>query len=217
MGMLRQERRRQGGFTLLEMLIALAVLGLLMAGLTQGVHTGLALWSAQMRHIDGTAELDSTARALRDVLSSMQPGARINPAPGSTAAMVGDRNRLSFVGDLPTGLGTSRRAEITIMVQGGRLMLLWRSHGSGLPPAPLAPAELLRGVARLDLSYWRAPAQGSPGAWLAEWPMSGLPNLIRVRLAFAADDSRRWADLIVHPLLWAPPTAADQLGAKSGG
>ena len=53
---------RQGGFTLLEMLVALVVLGLLVVGLTQGVRTGLALWSAQSRRIGTAADLDAVAR-----------------------------------------------------------------------------------------------------------------------------------------------------------
>ena len=37
---------RQGGFTLLEMVVVVTVLGLLIIGLTQGVRTGLTLWQA---------------------------------------------------------------------------------------------------------------------------------------------------------------------------
>ena len=35
---------RQSGFTLLELLVALVVLGLLVVGLTQGVRAGLTMW-----------------------------------------------------------------------------------------------------------------------------------------------------------------------------
>ena len=53
---------RQSGFTLLEMLVALVVLGFLVLGLAQGVRTGLALWAAQNRRMSETGELDSVAR-----------------------------------------------------------------------------------------------------------------------------------------------------------
>jgi len=42
----RIETKRKRGFSLLEMLVALTVLGLLMAGLNEGVRTGLGLWNA---------------------------------------------------------------------------------------------------------------------------------------------------------------------------
>ncbi len=47
----RTEIRHQGGFTLLEMLVALTVLGFLMVGLNEGVRTGLGMWSRQARQI----------------------------------------------------------------------------------------------------------------------------------------------------------------------
>jgi prepilin-type N-terminal cleavage/methylation domain-containing protein len=40
---------RQKGFTLLELLVALVVLGLLVVGLNQGVRAGLTMWGAQTR------------------------------------------------------------------------------------------------------------------------------------------------------------------------
>jgi prepilin-type N-terminal cleavage/methylation domain-containing protein len=67
----RIETKRKRGFSLLEMLVALTVLGLLMAGLNEGVRTGLGLWNAQTRHVGGIAQLDSTARLLRSLLVSI--------------------------------------------------------------------------------------------------------------------------------------------------
>ena len=59
---------RGRGFTLLEVLVALTVLGVLMVGLGQGVRLSLALWQAQTRRLAETAELDAGARALRGLL-----------------------------------------------------------------------------------------------------------------------------------------------------
>ena len=53
---------RQSGFTLLEMLVVLVVLGFLMVGLTQGVRAGLTMWGAQTRRVGETADLDAGAR-----------------------------------------------------------------------------------------------------------------------------------------------------------
>ena len=62
---------RQSGFTLLEMLVVVIVLGLLMVGLTQGVRAGMALWGAQQRRVGETAELDASARVLRILLTGI--------------------------------------------------------------------------------------------------------------------------------------------------
>lgn len=195
-------RRRDGGFTLLEILVALVVLGLLMVGLAQGVRTGLAMWHAQARRIDRVADLDAVERLLRQLLSSMPPplAARFIGGNATATGIEGGADRLSFTGRLPTGLGATRRAHMTLDVQGGRLVLAWTPdpHEALAGPAP-APrrAVLLGGVGRLDLAYWGTLIPNRPAAWQSAWKGAVLPQLIRVRLVFAEGDPRRWPNLIV--------------------
>jgi general secretion pathway protein J len=201
--------RHHGGFTLLEMLVVLIVLGFLMLGLNQGVRTGLGFWTVQSRQIGNTAELDTTARILRMLLTGLPiaPAAAINPGAAPMAlSFAGAADHLTFVGDLPTGLGNTHRADITIEARGGRLVLVWSPHRHEL--ASTKPAsndtELLRGVARLDLAYWGTTAPDSPASWLAQWDGPAIPQLVRIRLTFAKGDARHWPDMIVAPQLWSP-------------
>jgi len=195
---------RQTGFTLLEMLVVLVVLGFLVVGLTRGVRTGLTLWDAQTRRIGETAELDAGARVLRTLLSAMwvPPPRLLDPEAAHAPESAGQPDRLTFVGDLPTGLGTSRRANITLELREGRLVLRWTPHRHELTTAP-APepieTELIRGVERLDLAYWGSPSANQPAGWQAQWDSFNIPELIRIRLSFAKGDRRRWPDLIAAP------------------
>ena len=120
---------RQAGFTLLEILVALVVFGFLFVGLNQGARTGFALWDAQARRIGQTEELDATARTVRSLLTGIPilpvTAADISPR---TIAITGEANRLLFVGDLPTGLGATRRADISLEQRAGRLILAWTPH-----------------------------------------------------------------------------------------
>jgi len=198
---------RQSGFTLLEVLVVLVVLGLLVVGLTQGVRAGLAMWGAQTARVGETSQLDATARILRILLTGIaaNPSGGVNPgAAGTTAEFEGRADSLAFVGDLPNGLGSSRRAEIKIELRGERLVLTWtpRRHelSSAPPPAPVE-TELMRWVERLDLAYWGSPAPGQPPGWQSQWDGPGLPELVRLRLGFAQGDRRRWPDLIAAPQL----------------
>ena len=197
---------RQGGFTLLEMLVVVVVLGFLMLGLTQGVRAGLALWDAQTRRVGETAELDAAARILRTLLSGIAPpaSAGVAPGPASTAEIKGSADSLAFVGDLPTGLGSTRRADITLELREARLVLRWTPHRHELSTAP-APepieTELVRGVDRLDLAYWGSPSPEQPAGWQAQWDGPAIPELIRIRLVFAKDDRRRFPALIAAPQL----------------
>ncbi len=65
---------RQAGFTLLEVLVALVVLGLLLAGLAQGTQFGLRVADRQAATIAATADLDATDRVLRGLIAQMDPG-----------------------------------------------------------------------------------------------------------------------------------------------
>jgi general secretion pathway protein J len=198
----RGAKAQQTGFTLLEVLVVLVVLGLLVVGLTQGVRAGLAMWDAQTRRVGETSELDATARILRNLLAGIaaNPAGGVNPgAAGTTAGFEGRPDSLAFVGDLPNGLGSTRRAEIKIELRGERLVLSWtprRHELSSAPPPEPVQTELIRGVERLDLAYWGSPAPGQPSGWQAQWDGPGLPELVRVRLGFAKGDRRRWPDLI---------------------
>jgi general secretion pathway protein J len=205
--MTRVAKAQQTGFTLLEVLVVLVVLGLLVVGLTQGVRAGLTLWDAQTRRVGETSELDAAARILRILLTGIpaNPSGGVNPgAAGTTTEFEGRPDSLAFVGDLPNGLGSTRRAEIKIELLGERLVLSWTPHRHELSSAP-APkpveTELMRGVERLDLAYWGSPAPDQPAGWQAQWDGPRLPELIRLRLGFAKGDRRRWPDLIAAPQL----------------
>lgn len=188
------------------MLVVVVVLGFLVIGLTQGVRAGMALWHAQQRRLGETAELDASARVLRNLLtgiSAATPGG-FGPGAATGGEIKGDANHLTFVGDLPTGIGTTRRADISIELHDGRLMLRWTPHrheiSFGPPPQPTL-TELISGVARLEIDFWGKTAADQPAAWQTKWDGPAAPELIRIRLVFLKGDRRHWPDLIAAPEL----------------
>ena len=193
----------EGGFTLLEILVALLILGFLVVGLSASVHAGLALWRAERRQIAKTQELDATARVLRELLTGIP-----QVAPGGFAAgangrggIRGTSHEFVFVGDMPTGIGTTRRADTKLELLGHRLALLWAPHEHEQVARPPRPHEevLVRGVENLELGYWGSAAPLKPPTWLSRWRGPELPQLIRVRLIFKKGDPRHWPDLIAAP------------------
>ena len=202
--------REQRGFTLLEMLITLTVLGLLIIGLNEGVRTGLRIWSAQTRQSGSVAELDSAARLLRTLIGGIPllPATVASPSgsQGRAISFSGTADQLAFVANMPTGHGGAVLADIILALRGGRLILLWKQRHHELSDTVAASVEtdLLRGVGRLDLAYWAKIGANSTATWLTQWDSPAVPQLIRIRLTFGKGDSRSWPDLIVAPMLSSP-------------
>ncbi len=193
----RRPPTRQAGFTLLEVLVALAVLGFLVLGLAQGVRFGLGAWAGQARLIDRTGDLDVADRALRRVVAQLVPTDDVR-VPG----LRGTARGFEGVTELPAAAALPmRQAAVALGVDGARrLVLRWTPHlrarRLGPPPAP-EESELLRGVERVEIAYWSAAAGGG---WLPAWTRAELPDLVRFRLVFARGDRRRWPDIVTAPM-----------------
>lgn len=192
--------RPDGGFTLLEILVALVVLGFLMLGLSQGTRYGLQALTAQGRLLEERAELDAVDRALRRLIERMDPG-----GPNQAPDIQGGRTTLAFTSELPAAAaGAAGLADVALMLNGSRLVLRWapriNAERFAPPPAP-AEAELLRGVQQLDLAYWRRATNDNPASgWTDAWSEQALPELVRIRLVFPSGDRRRWPDIVAAPL-----------------
>ena len=200
------QRGATRGFTLLEILVALTVLGFLMIALVQGVRTGTEFWKAQTRRSAEIAELDPSGRVLRAILTTIP----IQPAADGAPIAIGfegHSDKITLVGELPTGLGISRRVDMTIHLQASLIVISWAPHRHEIAQATArapAVAELIRGVDRLEFAYWGKASLTSPAAWLPSWDDLALPELIRVRVRFRKGDNRHWPDLIVAPELSNP-------------
>jgi general secretion pathway protein J len=190
--------RSERGFTLMEVLVALVVLGILMAGLGQGMRFGMTAWTRQAALVDRTADLDALDRTMRGMLTNATSGA----AHGRND-FVGTEDGVTFDGVLPLAVATGgRRAKITLTLDDQhRLMLHWASVL--IDPNTNAPAAgdavVVDHVERVTFAYWQTGGDG-PG-WRDRWTAVTVPALIRLRLEFAKGDPRHWPDMIVAPLL----------------
>ena len=185
------------GFTLLEVMVALVVLGFLMIGLTQGLRFGLKAWTMQAGITAGDGDLDAVDRALRRLIEQMDPGSmRAQPL------LAAGPERLTFRTELPLVATTlpTREVEAMLLVDSAhRLVLRWRQAAGLGPPPPVQTTELMHDVDHVAFSYLRPPAAG--GGWVAVWDLRTLPVLVRIHIAFAPDGQRDWPDIIAAPIL----------------
>jgi general secretion pathway protein J len=188
---------RDRGFTLLEILVALAVLGLLMAGLVQGLRVGVSTWTAQTQKLSANSDLDATDRTLRALIERMDPGG----VSGRPALFKGTEHSLTFTTSLPdpSGAAMSRVVDVLLAVdESHRLQMVLLPHyreAAGTAPAP-GRVELLNDVDRIELGYWLDPQVG----WLTEWRGVVVPKLIRVRIVSRRGSARTTPDIVISPM-----------------
>jgi general secretion pathway protein J len=187
------------GFTLLEMIVVVAVMGFLMIGLTEGSRFGFRAWKHQADTIADHDQFDAVDRTLRQLLThvEMRPGTE----PGT----------LSFTGTLPAAvaLGT-RRADMDLMIDPDhQLILRWVPHRHETPlgnPEKPVTTVLLRNVGRMGIGYFEGadPNGGGQPSWNDQLNAGETPKLIKLTLEFPPGDRRHWPAIVVAPASLGP-------------
>jgi general secretion pathway protein J len=195
------------GFTLLELLIAITLLGLLMAALFGGLRLGARAWERSEERLDQAARLQVVQNFLRERLGQAYPLDADDEAR-SRFAFEGDADAIRFVTLMPEYLGAGF-AEFVLAVddrpEARDLVVRWHRFD---PADPLASDEeepqikvLLTDIEALEVSYYGALGRSEPVYWQERWlDAAQLPELIRVGVVFPPGDRRYWPDLIVHPM-----------------
>ena len=198
---------REGGFTLLELLVAITLLGLLMLALFGGLRLGTRAWETSETRVDDAAGLVAVQGFVRSRLQQVHPFGRIRRDGDWTPIFRGEPDRVRFVTRMPLHLGGGLHV-VTLTVaenQDGRhLAARWRPHGKGAPRGErgMRGRLLTSGIEAVDFAYFgQADRGGAPGWWETWQEIEDLPELVRVRVRFAAADDRVWPDLIVRPML----------------
>ena len=189
------------GFTLLEVLAALAVLGLLLAGLSQGMQFGLRARDMQARDVAWRNDMEAADRSIRLLIRRVRTGAEVRDRP----AVVGGKQGCEWVTLLPPH-ATDPAGPVVARLEVDathHLVLRWlpapHAIWFGPPPRP-QEAVLLDRVERLEFAYWKEQAGGG-GAWQRAWDAPEPPSLVRLRIIFPSGDARRWPDIVAAPRL----------------
>jgi general secretion pathway protein J len=200
------------GFTLVELLIAITLLGLLMVMLFGGLRFGTQATTAASSIVVRTSEIATAYGFLREALGNAQPLPVDDATPQPRVMFDGDADHLEFValppghlapGDfhrLYVGLDDAPRSN-----DGGRrpLMLRWNGvpRGPGASEPVAVPPSILRDrVGRVEFAYFGPGENGEPAAWQPRWQAAkSLPDLVRIRITFG--DGWKAPELIVAPRL----------------
>lgn len=209
--MTRRAKEREAGFTLLELLVAMTLLGLVMAMLFGGLRLGVRVWETGETRAEERAGVAVGQRFVRDVLSRTHPMVRSDRRNVRKIAFDGRAERIEIAALMPPHLspGGFNHVVVEVTGDGDRRRLAVRfapverdedSRGELRGAEDADETVLIDGIATAAFSYYGSRRPREEPAWRDDWRDAEiLPRLVRLRVAFADGDRRHWPDLFIAP------------------
>lgn len=204
----RRRAARDAGFTLIEMLVALALLALIAAmilGAVQG--TGRALDQATRQVHEGST--GAAQLVLRQILAQGQPIKLTTERQEDARMLEGQTDRVRLITSYAAGgqyrglYATEIRIVPSAATGASDLVIEQELFRRALPvtgAAAVKPSQvvLLKGIAGLSLRYFGRAEDDRIAGWSSTWTSpSRLPTLIVLAVVFADGDPRKWGELPV--------------------
>lgn len=203
---MRHVHQRSSGFTLLEVLIAVALLALMTAVAVGALRGSISATRSGERVISTTNQTRTVQEFLRRQLShAMNIPFRREEDMSRNQVFVADRNELRFVAPMPGHLSNGGPHVQWIAISGDELLFDHAQLNGYDPDDPKAnnprdPVLLMKGFSSAHFEYRGLDEEGQLGTWTRNWESHiQLPLMVKLVLEFE-DENRAWPDLEV-PIL----------------
>ena len=202
-------RRIQAGFTLIEMLLAITLLALLIAGAYGGIRTAAKAMQAGERAIDRADRLRTAQVFLRTQLSHIVPLTYERDEAESTVHVFdGNAQFMRFVAPMPGYLSRGGPYVETLeLARGpnGLQLVFTDSMLNGYDasnPQTDEPVVLIDGIRGGQFQYRTLDDQGQLTDWFSQWPDPTVtPLMIRISLDMQPNVQLPWPELDVPMML----------------
>lgn len=223
-----QRTRCATGFTLIEVLIGLTLLGLLLSALYSGFHGIARIWERQQDRLVAIERERLAMALLRRELKQAIP-LRAAKEDGFVVVFDGMPDSVRFITALPAHLGGGTLDRVTVTATDRASADRGVSEsGLSFTAEPLAPsgassephqslnAVLLTGVDAVRFRYFGTADGDTEPGWHDRWiEQSRLPDLIALRLLDRAQRDR-YPELTVHLVADTLPGSPAYLVASDG-
>lgn len=202
---------RQRGMTLLELLIAMVLLGFIVTLLFAGFRLASQAWDGVDAHATRTADQQLARAALRRIVTTLQP-VRWRKGNNLPLAFIGESARLRAVGPLTAqgeaaGLRVFELAVESVSVTGAarqrvvlrQAPLAWDAEAFDEPLAGAADQIVLDDLTEARFAYFGSDDGRAAARWHDAWPdASRMPALVRISLQ---STDAGWQDLVAAPVV----------------
>ncbi|HSZ74975.1 MAG TPA: prepilin-type N-terminal cleavage/methylation domain-containing protein [Rhizomicrobium sp.] len=190
------------GFTLLELLVAMTLLGFLTALMFDGLRFGRRAWETT----ENAAQLSNTIRTfqytLRDELSRAYPLLQAVDATHANIAFEGAADHVSFFAPDVEGVPSGEMARVTIEADKtavGSIVKISSAPELAVSDDVRTRSLELPGITSLAFAYYGKDKPNDAPTWRNDWDShTELPELIRVS-AHSPHDDAVWPDLVIRP------------------
>ena len=194
---------RMRGFTLVELLVAIALLALFLTASMGAVRVGSRSWEAGLRHAGESETLRAGAGFLRRQLGQLQAMSWSDP-DGEHLVLVATPDRLVFVAPAPPLAGGPGLLVHELAARptaaGYSLTLTYGPYDPGEPifaaPVESRSIDLGAGFRSVRFDYFGAEMRDDERAWTANWRVDAEQFPLAVRLRAEGADGGGWPELI---------------------
>ncbi|PXV51867.1 general secretion pathway protein J [Dyella jiangningensis] len=194
-------RQRASGFTLLEVLGALALFAILLVGVYSGVRTATHAVRSGEASIERVDQVRSAQQFLRRELAQARAVPLARTDKGDPIFFKGDAHELRFVAPLPGYLGRlgPQLQQLKLVSNGDGTSRLEASFAlmppDGTAPKALGDPEVLVDHVRDGSFSYRAPDTAErAGDWRGAWDdVRAMPRVVRIALQL--DGTTAWPEL----------------------
>ncbi|THD60622.1 type II secretion system protein J [Phenylobacterium sp.] len=193
------------GFTLVEMLVSLALMGLAAVMLLEGLQSAQRLWAGEASRTARGETIEAVQAGLRARLEHLRPVTHFDGSASFADVDGGDRELVFVAPPADAERPSAARRYRLALNDRGDLLLGSTDVGAeadpnGVPGGAYRDQVMLRDVQALSISYYGPGGGGGAPQWWSDWKhREAPPDLVKIKAELKAGDRRVWPELIVHP------------------
>lgn len=184
---MRSNARRNRGFTLLEVVLAMSLVSIIAAVGFAVLRTGIRSWDAGEAHRERLERRVSGMGFFRNILANALPAYDDFTEKKRIFTFVGAPDAVRFVAFPPEHVGQGMRYRFDLSLADGVLGVALEPFGKRLLRVLAEPERipLLDGVRQARFAYFGRPPDQRTPEWREDWRFDTLPELVRITVETA--------------------------------